>query len=83
MLNYDAGCRYSYATPGQAPGQLEQVVMLGSSTPGPSVIPVEHRQDVAQTLLRAIADANDHIITGFIGNKYHLRVLIIMIRTLD
>ena len=33
-------------------------------------VPPEHRQDVEQTLLQAIADASNHITTGFIGNKY-------------
>lgn len=62
---------FSYATPGQAAGQLEQVVMLGrfpSGEEGP--IPEEHRADVEQTLLNKLAEADNHITTGFIGNKY-------------
>ena len=58
---------FAYATPGTSAGQLEQVVMLGR--PGLPV-PAEHRHDVEQTLLRQIAEADNHITTGFIGNKY-------------
>jgi hypothetical protein len=61
---------YGYATPGQAAGQLEQVVMLGRAEVAEAVIPATHRADVEQTLLRSIAAADNHITTGFIGNKY-------------
>lgn len=65
---------YGYATPGQAPGQVEQVVMLGRRSygewSGSSLIPDVHYGDVAQTFLNNVKAANNHITTGFIGNKY-------------
>ena len=56
---------FGYATPGQAAGQLEQVVMLARG-----LVPEEHQAAVEETLLREIAAAGSHITTGFIGNKY-------------
>jgi hypothetical protein len=58
---------FGYATPGEAAGQLEQVVMLGRNG---APVPEEHRSDVEQTLLREIKAADNHITTGFMGNKY-------------
>ena len=63
---------YAYATPGQRAGQLEQVVMLGHDM---TLVPEAHRKDVSQSLLRLIDEADTHITTGFIGNKYAWKAL--------